>query len=152
MEPLDIRSVNVMSSWLRHSPALAVRSVLDKRRLSRVWKRMEPFAGSCLRFKIYIIAVFIPLLLPRPRVSSESGMRTLEWTRESIGRSLRSSYIIIKFQSFKMGCLPRPLFIYFRSFKKQLYRIDCRPQQDSNLDRQSRRLGRWPLDHGQNIF
>ena len=37
--------------------------------------------------------------------------------------------------------------VYFRSFQTQFYRKNCRLQQDSNLDRQSRRQARWPLDH-----
>ena len=42
---------------------------------------------------------------------------------------------------------PGLIFVYFRSFQTQFYRKNCRLQQDSNLDRQSRRQARWPLDH-----
>ena len=47
---------------------------------------------------------------------------------------------------FKMGLL-RPLFVYFRSFQTQMLKKNCRHQQDSNSDCQSRRRERWPLDH-----
>ena len=54
--------------------------------------------------------------------------------------------VIFKFFLKKMG-QPRPLFVYFRSFRARtnFTEKNCRHQRDS--DRRSGRQARWPLDH-----
>ena len=51
------------------------------------------------------------------------------------------SIVTHKEQIFKKMGQPQPFFIFFRF----LYNLSS--QQDSNLDCQRRRQGRWPLDH-----
>ena len=48
---------------------------------------------------------------------------------------------------FKKMSQPRPLFVYFCSFQKQILQKNCICQLDSNTERQSRRKAYWPLDH-----
>ena len=41
----------------------------------------------------------------------------------------------------------RAFFVYKRSFQTQIFQKNCKRQQDSNLDRRSRRQALRPLDH-----
>ena len=62
--------------------------------------------------------------------------------RQGHSRKLVSFFAVF----WKVG-QPRPLFCLFSFFSNTIFIKNCRLQRDSNLNWQSRRRVRWPLDH-----
>ena len=66
--------------------------------------------------------------------------------------SLQNCLVIIKLLHRSKKCFFKwanffSSFCSFSSFQHKFYRKNCRHQQDSNSNWQSRRRARWPLDH-----